>query len=204
MSKISGPELFYTGKLPFLMAVDGGVTVHRSGGSTEVLGKAQAIDGSNNINGESIVSIDWKGKMLKMTFNTSNTDFILLSMDYSEGSKQELNAKTSHGYKVEAPRGLAWACEAPGMFKALPGGSIEGITLPGVRIQANFDDTRLRRFGPLWYCGEVMPIALWVGLIVSLFFAYICYWGFSMLASINTMDRFDDPKGKQIYVPQSD
>ena len=104
--------MFYTGKLPFLMAVDGGVTVHRSGGSTEVLGKAQAIDGSNNINGESIVSIDWKGKMLKMTFNTSNTDFILLSMDYSEGSKQELNAKTSHGYKVEAPRGLAWACEA--------------------------------------------------------------------------------------------
>jgi hypothetical protein len=28
--------------------------------------------------------------------------------------------------------------------------------------------------------------------------------GFTMLASINTMDRFDDPKGKQIYIPQTD
>ena len=196
--------MFYTGKLPFLMHVDGGVIIHRSGVPT-TLGTAQAIDGSNNINGESIVTIDWKEQgRLQMTFNSSNTDFILLGMEYREGGTvSELSAKTSHGYKVEAPRGLAWACDAPGMFKT-KGGSIEGITLPNARIQANFDHDRLRGFGPLWYCGEVMPIALWVGLIVSLFFGYVCYWGFSMLASINTMDRFDDPKGKQIYVPQSD
>ena len=30
-----------------------------------------------------------------------------------------------------------------------------------------------------------MSIGLWVGLIVSLGFAIICAWGFSMLASIN-------------------
>ena len=38
----------------------------------------------------------------------------------------------------------------------------------------------------------------------KIFFTLICYWGFSMLASIQTMDRFDDPKGKQIHVPQTD
>jgi hypothetical protein len=50
----------------------------------------------------------------------------------------------------------------------------------------------------------MMPVGLLVGLVVTFFFALVCYWGFSMLASIQTMDRFDDPKGKQIYVPQSD
>ena len=65
----------------------------------------------------------------------------------------------------------------------------------------------------------MISIGLWVGILVTLGFALICAWGFSMLASINvssqqctvlvrtllfqTMDRFDDPKGKQIYVPQA-
>ena len=72
------------------------------------------------------------------------------------------------------------------------------------RIQVYFNDKKLRNFGPLWFCGVLMPIGLWVGLIVSLFFGFVCFWGFSMLANIQTMDRFDDPKGKQIYVPQTD
>ena len=184
------------------MQVKGGVTVHRSG-TTEVLGKATSIDGSNNIDGISVVSIDWKSSMLRLEFNKTNFDFKLLSMKFDG---VDLMVPTTHGYSVDAPRGLAWACDSPGMFKRKEkegGGSVEGITLPYVRLQANFDDDRLTRFGPLWYCGEVMPIALWVGLIISLFFGFICFWGFSMLASINTMDRFDDPKGKQIYVPQT-
>ena len=49
-----------------------------------------------------------------------------------------------------------------------------------------------------------MPIGLWVGLIVTFSYALICYCGFSMLANVKTMDRFDDPKGKTIYVPQTD
>jgi len=203
---MTGPEIFYTGKVPFLMQVEGGVTVHRSGSSPEVLPRATSIEGSNNIDGISHVSIDWKDKMLKLEFNKTNSEFKLLGMTYHEGGNtHDLNVKTSHGYKVVAPRGLAWACDSPGLFKPSGGSNgLEGISLPYVQLQANFNDERQRGFGPLWYCGEVMPIALWVGLIISLFFAMICYWGFSMLASINTMDRFDDPKGKQIYVPQSD
>ena len=42
-------------------------------------------------------------------------------------------------------------------------------------------------FGPAWDCGVVFPIGLWVGLILSLFFAIICCWGFTMLANINVM-----------------
>ena len=45
-------------------------------------------------------------------------------------------------------------------------------------------EVRRGKFGPMWECGELMSIGLWVGLIVSLGFALICAWGFTMLASI--------------------
>ena len=60
------------------------------------------------------------------------------------------------------------------------------------------------RFGPEWTCDMFMTIGVWVGLLVTLLFASICVWGFCMLANIQTMDRFDDPRGKSIYVPQTD
>jgi len=58
--------------------------------------------------------------------------------------------------------------------------------------------------GNRWYCGSWLSIGLWVGLLLTLFFAMICYWGFSMLANIQTMDRFDDAKSKGISVPQTE
>lgn len=61
-----------------------------------------------------------------------------------------------------------------------------------------------KKFGPEWDCDIMIPIGLWVGLILSLLFAIVCAYGFSMLASIGTPDRFDDPKGKPIHVPQTD
>ena len=44
---------------------------------------------------------------------------------------------------------------------------------------------RRGRFGPEWECGDMISIGLWVGILVTLGFALICAWGFSMLASIN-------------------
>ena len=44
---------------------------------------------------------------------------------------------------------------------------------------------RRGRFGPEWECGDMISIGLWLGILVTLGFALICAWGFSMLASIN-------------------
>ena len=189
------------------MGVKRGVIIEKEGGP-EYLGEANAVTGGTGIDDtRSSVSIDWKDSntILKMTFNSTKTDFVLQEMSLHRGSTiVELHVKTSHGYKVNAPKGLAWACDSPGMFKAKTiTGGIKGVTLPEVRLQVSFPSRQLN-YGPLWYCGELMPIALWVGLIVTIFFALVCYWGFSMLANIQTMDRFDDPKGKQIHVPQTE
>jgi len=120
----------------------------------------------------------------------------------------EFLTKTNYGYKVSAPSGLAWGCKEPGLFHCMDQNktTTASLRLPELHLQAfkvNHDH-RGPKFGPLWECGDLIPIGLWVGILVTLGFASICVWGFTMLANINTMDRFDDPRGKTINVPQTE
>ncbi len=71
-------------------------------------------------------------------------------------------------------------------------------------MQLQVFDIESTKFGPSWYCAELFSIGLWVGLIMTLIFAFVCWWGFAMLANINTNDKFDDPKGKPLQVPQNE
>jgi len=117
----------------------------------------------------------------------------------------DLSAVTDKGYAIAAPAGLAFSCNYPGNFRSSVGNETTvaaGLKFPQMLLQV-FEVHR-GKFGPEWECGELISIGLWVGILVTLAFATICFWGFSMLASINTMDRFDDPKGKSIYIPQTD
>lgn len=43
-----------------------------------------------------------------------------------------------------------------------------------------------------------------MGLLTTLVMLLIFVYGLHMLMSVNTMDRFDDPKGPTISVPQSE
>ena len=200
---------------------NGGIKIIKADGASATLDAgAIQIQGGSDISGELTVVIDWKDKSfnegvkggsLNMKFNKSGSEFTLTGMELrgitidGQMISPDLKVSTSYGYKVIAPIGLAFACDSPGLFEAKENTEIiQGITFPNMKLQVFFEEMKLRKFGPLWYCGELMPIGLWVGLIVTLFFTLVCYWGFSMLASIQTMDRFDDPKGKQIYVPQTD
>lgn len=117
----------------------------------------------------------------------------------------ELEVVSSQGYKVTAPWGLAWCCQNPGIFHAPPSTNLTvtaALEFPDLQLQVF--EVELGKFGPLWECGELISIGLLTGLLVTLGFAIICFWGFSMLANINTMDRFDDPKGPSIYVPNTE
>jgi len=210
---LKGPTLFYTThdsqeRTTFLMEVskckrdeEDGVKIKQGDGSWMALGEAASVKGGMIGDTEYSVTIDWKPTYIKMKFNRSRTDFTLKELEVRYNNKVHEDLTTTvDGYEVSAPIGLAWACNCQ---TTMTNGEIT-VSFPNIRLQVYFDDKKLRNFGPLWFCGVLMPIGLWVGLIVSLFFGFVCYWGFSMLANIQTMDRFDDPKGKQIYVPQTD
>ncbi len=190
--------------------------------------EAVSIVGGGGIQDDNFkVNIDWKNKQfgndfkirgiqINMFFRRDSKEFFLekldvvnLDIDGKVINSNPLEATTKNGYKVAAPLGSSFCCYDPGMFMPLkPGGNQYhvGVTFPGMQVQA-FEVTkpdRPVRFGPEWDCSSFMTIGLLVGLLLSLSFAIVCYWGFSMLANIQTMDRFDDPKGKPINVPQTD
>lgn len=175
------------------------------------------------------VSIDYKGQsfkserpegseisglLLRLMFELKRGTFKMTHLEVVKlGYKGkwldiEFHHRSSQGYEIKAPVGLAWGCGEPGVFHSTDSEAMTRASLrfPDLQLQAfkvgsNKDGPV---FGPWWECGDLISIGLWVGILVSLGFASICVWGFSMLANINTMDRFDDPKGKAIYVPQTD
>jgi len=223
---------FENGKLPkFLMRVQNGInlTLYSEGREWDTFCLDQAAKGgiagsrTDLDKDEFKLEINYKGQEflgrngnrlpgLEIVFKFERrgstwemTDLSLQDIPFKgEFVTASLGRETALGYAVTAPTTLAFTCYNPGQFVSRPDlatGLSAGLTFPAWQLQV-FQVAR-GRFGPEWECGEMLSIGLWVGILVSLGFATICFWGFSMLASINTMDRFDDPKGKQIYVPQA-
>ncbi|XP_068453765.1 V-type proton ATPase subunit S1b [Clinocottus analis] len=53
-------------------------------------------------------------------------------------------------------------------------------------------------------CAGFFTPGIWMGLLTGLLFLWIFVYGLHMIMQLNTMDRFDDPKGPSISVPQSE
>ncbi|XP_070824915.1 V-type proton ATPase subunit S1-like [Chaetodon trifascialis] len=53
-------------------------------------------------------------------------------------------------------------------------------------------------------CAGFFTPGIWMGLLTSLLLLFIFVYGLHMIMQLNTMDRFDDPKGPSISVPQSE
>ncbi|XP_031701277.1 V-type proton ATPase subunit S1b [Anarrhichthys ocellatus] len=53
-------------------------------------------------------------------------------------------------------------------------------------------------------CAGFFTPGIWMGLVTGLLLLLIFVYGLHMIMQLNTMDRFDDPKGPSISVPQSE
>uniref|UniRef100_A0A7N9AL49 ATPase H+ transporting accessory protein 1b n=1 Tax=Mastacembelus armatus TaxID=205130 RepID=A0A7N9AL49_9TELE len=53
-------------------------------------------------------------------------------------------------------------------------------------------------------CAGFFSPGIWMGLVTSLVMLLILVYGLHMIMQLSTMDRFDDPKGPSISVPQSE
>jgi len=123
------------------------------------------------------------------------------------------------GYLTGAPKNLCWACDNQ-VFNAKDEST--RLTMPGSRLQpvfggnATFDhvlsslDSRTDatknafRFGYEWDCDPLIPLAVWVGILLTLVLVSFLYWAIDMLVSLQTPNRFDDPRGKPLNVPTTD
>ncbi|XP_056395695.1 V-type proton ATPase subunit S1 [Hyla sarda] len=76
------------------------------------------------------------------------------------------------------------------------------LTITDFQIQA-FNMTSVR-FSYASDCAGFFSPGIWMGLITTLLFVFILTYGLHMVMSLKTMDRFDDPKGPSISVPQTE
>jgi len=60
------------------------------------------------------------------------------------------------------------------------------------------------KFGRSYDCVGFFSIGIWSGIFVTIILLSILSWGITMVMSVKTMDRFDDPKSKPISVGTAD
>lgn len=53
-------------------------------------------------------------------------------------------------------------------------------------------------------CVGTFSAASWMGILIALLLASVLVFGFLMLNSVQTIDRFDDPKQKQLVINSKD
>lgn len=90
--------------------------------------------------------------------------------------------------------------------------SLNGTDQNSSAWRLNFIDFQIQGFGlsntgDFSYasdCASFFTPAIWMGLLTVLLMLLILVYGLHMIMQVNTMDRFDDPKGPTISVPQTE
>jgi len=87
---------------------------------------------------------------------------------------------------------------------ATSGGGSMQIILNGFQYEAFPSQLSQGKFDGAWDCVGFFTVPVWMSLITVLIFLIILFWGLWMLSDVKTMDRFDDPKGKSIVIPNTE
>jgi V-type H+-transporting ATPase S1 subunit len=108
---------------------------------------------------------------------------------------------------LSVPLGKSYSCTPPlNYYENITTKVGINLILNGVQVEAfiNRDGSENSgKFSDSWDCVGFFTIGIWAGLLSTLLLVFILTIGLAMLADIKTMDRFDDPKGKTIFVPNT-
>jgi len=97
-----------------------------------------------------------------------------------------------------APANWSFGCASPKIFTDST--QKNELQFKDLRVQAFIKGSK--EFGRMFDCSGWFTGPIWVGLLVSLLLITMLSYAYGMISSITTMDKFDNPKGKTISVPQ--
>ncbi|XP_068603817.1 V-type proton ATPase subunit S1b [Brachionichthys hirsutus] len=117
----------------------------------------------------------------------------------------------SGGRGIYAPAEYSFHCESVTSFRdalLVPSGSAQNSS----EWRLEFTDFQIQGFGldngtRFSYasdCAGFFTPGVWMALLTSLLLLLVLVFGLHMILQLNTMDRFDDPKGAAISVPQTE
>ncbi|CAL4067850.1 unnamed protein product, partial [Meganyctiphanes norvegica] len=105
------------------------------------------------------------------------------------------------------PNKMSYSCSVKRILtssnKTSSGGTMQ-MVLNGFQYEAFPSQLSKGKFDGSWDCVGFFTIPVWMSLITIFIFLIILFWGLWMLSDVKTMDRFDDPKGKTINVPNTE
>ncbi|XP_029012252.1 ATPase H+ transporting accessory protein 1a [Betta splendens] len=123
-----------------------------------------------------------------------------------DGTKATFNGSRS----IYAPSEFSYRCESVTSFRwplLVPHSSQD----PANQWKVSFEDFQIQGFNvsgsDFSYasdCAGFFSPGIWMGLMTSLLMVLVLTYGLHMIMRLHTMDRFDDPKGPAIAVPQTE
>lgn len=116
---------------------------------------------------------------------------------------READAACENGYGICAPRWLSWTCSSQSLTPL----TISELTAQDISARLIFSGLQLqpgagKSWGYNWDCDPLIPISLWVTLLISLLMVSILTYGIAMISSVQTPDKYDDPKGPALSIGQ--
>ncbi|TKS76620.1 V-type proton ATPase subunit S1 [Collichthys lucidus] len=133
------------------------------------------------------------------------------TLDSVQLQSSGLTASFIGSRNIYAPAEYSFHCQSVKSFQdalLVPNNTNQNTT----QWRLNFIDFQIQGFGlangtNFSYandCAGFFTAGIWMGLLTSLLMLFIFVYGLHMIMQLNTMDRFDDPKGPSISVPQSE
>ncbi|XP_045913179.1 ATPase H+ transporting accessory protein 1a isoform X1 [Micropterus dolomieu] len=123
-----------------------------------------------------------------------------------DGTKATFNGSRN----IYAPAEYSYRCESVTNFRwplLIPRSSKD----PANQWKVSFEDFQIQGFNVTGSefsyasdCAGFFSPGIWMGLITSLLMVLVLTYGLHMIMQLHTMDRFDDPKGPAISVPQTE
>jgi hypothetical protein len=149
---------------------------------------------------------------LDMNYSLDGTAATLPTLDILPRfgySSQPADLQCGTGFSMCAPRYLSWSCGNNVLQKlnttdVSSGSKLAVLSLQNLAIQPFAKGAQRIRFGANWDCDPLIPISLWSSILVTLGLASIVVWSLSMVGSIYSPSKFDDPKGAALMIAQTD
>ncbi|KAM3872576.1 ATPase H+ transporting accessory protein 1a [Diretmus argenteus] len=123
-----------------------------------------------------------------------------------DGTKATFNGSRN----IYAPAEYSYRCESVTSFRwpvLVPHSAKD----PANQWRVSFEDFQIQGFnvtgGDFSYasdCAGFFTPGIWMGLMTSFLMVLVLTYGLHMIMQLRTMDRFDDPKGPAISVPQTE
>ncbi|XP_068454445.1 ATPase H+ transporting accessory protein 1a [Clinocottus analis] len=132
------------------------------------------------------------------------------SLDVVELEYDGTRAKFNGSRSVYAPAEYSYRCSSVSSAR-WPQLVPRSATDPANQWRVSFEDFQIQGFnvtgGDFSYasdCAGFFSPGIWMGLLTSLLLLLLLTYGLHMIMQLHTMDRFDDPKGPAISVPQTE